>query len=424
MTEIQEGQVLEGSRDRYRVLEHLRDGRAGGVWRGERVSDGRPVALKTFRLSRPAELVELRQELHTLESLAASGLFPRLYDYSVDPQGRNGGFAALELFERSLQDLLEERPLTATESRRLLVQLADALAEMHRRALLHLDVKPGNVLVGDDRFVLADFGLSRPIGARAAVLPPSYGTPGYRAPEQAQGRPELFGVRTDLYGLGATVWAAISGRPLSFRDEPEDWTQLTGLPHVRSEAADVEADVAALVMRLLRTRDDLRPGSAREVAHRLENGSGLAITPCENLIDPGELRALIDELNHPLLRHVLLQMPRLRAARFSAGETLCAEGEYAWEAWILLSGVVRVVREDEPLAEIRAIGEIFGEIGALTGEPRTASLRAEEDVVALVLDGAELFDFLRLNPELAIQLVADLAERVTREVNRTHGDTP
>ena len=105
---------------------------------------------------------------------------------------------------------------------RLFAELADALEVVHAAGVLHLDVKPANVLVGaDGRPVLIDFGLS--VGGRAARLGVAdavvgdgalRGTPAFMAPEQAARAADRIGPATDLYGLGATLSAALAGRPV------------------------------------------------------------------------------------------------------------------------------------------------------------------------------------------------------------------
>lgn len=417
---LEAGTPLTGRRGAYEILEVMHVGRAGRVYRASRVEDGGLVAIKVFQLDRPSDARELEQELHALRELGAAPNLPSLLDWSLDPTQDGPGFAVLEYFPRgSLADQLAAgTPLAPAELMRLFEDLLSGLEALHTRngPLLHLDLKPANVLVGEGRYVLSDFGLSRPVGARAGILPPSYGTPGYRAPEQARAHPELFGVRTDLYGLGATMWSACCGRLLDARDEPTDWSPLYGLPPLHLVAPEVDEGLARVVMELLRARPALRPGTAREVRDRLHT-RGAKDALLESRLADGRraLRDALTDLTHPLLRHVLNVTPNLRVARYVEGDALCRVGDPSSHAFLLIRGLLEVERDGRRLALLESPGEIVGEIAALTGARRTASLIAREETVVAVFDGGELLDFLRLNPELAIQHVAALSERLARE---------
>ena len=119
---------------------------------------------------------------------------------------------------KSLQDSILEYNGSIPESyiRRIFSELLNGLREVHARKMLHLDIKPGNIYIRlDGSPVLLDFGSARQtFGSNKSKLPPSF-TPGFASPEQHNDR-ELLGPWSDVYSVGATMYACISrNTPLS-----------------------------------------------------------------------------------------------------------------------------------------------------------------------------------------------------------------
>ena len=117
-------------------------------------------------------------------------------------------YLVLDLIDgESLRHKVGDAPLPSREAARVVAQMARAIAAVHQRGFVHLDIKPDNVVVdGDGTAYLVDFGL--------AILPDVWsesrpgdgqfrGTPAFAAPEQAAGNAQAIGPRTDVFGLGA-----------------------------------------------------------------------------------------------------------------------------------------------------------------------------------------------------------------------------
>lgn len=173
----------------------------------------------------------------------------------------------------SLRELVETRgALPQDEALNLLAPVCDAVETVHRAGLLHGDIKPDNVVMGDDgRVVLLDFGLTRPAPSgsyHTTLLVPqsAQGTAGY-APLEQYSRVARTGIWSDVYALAATLWHLLSGEAPP--DAP-DRASGTALPDLRGINATVSAQTehalhAALSMDIL-----ARPQSAREFWNALQ----------------------------------------------------------------------------------------------------------------------------------------------------------
>jgi serine/threonine protein kinase len=114
---------------------------------------------------------------------------------------------------RTLRETLDAGgPLPVDEVTRVGLRLLDVLQATHRAGVVHLDVKPGNVHLCDDtRVVLTDFGIACTMDDAPAATDTFAGSPAYVAPERLDG--DEVGPAADLYSLGATLFAAVEGRP-------------------------------------------------------------------------------------------------------------------------------------------------------------------------------------------------------------------
>ena len=200
--------------DRYRVARAVGRGGMGTVWlcRDERL--GRDVALKQVGLLPGEQTVDVDRALREARTLAVLNHrnVVSVYD-TVDQQDRF--WLVMEYVPgRTLSELIaQDGPVPATRAAWIGAQVADGLAAAHARGIVHRDVKPGNILVTDDDVAkVSDFGIARKRGdlqlTRAGIIS---GTPAYFAPEVARG--DESGPAADVWALGATLYAAVEGRP-------------------------------------------------------------------------------------------------------------------------------------------------------------------------------------------------------------------
>lgn len=199
--------LLDG---RYRLGERLGAGGVAEVFAAVDVRLDRAVAIKLFRGDAADQLQRHEAEMRTLASLDHPSLVT-VFDAGVDPAA-DRPYLVMQLVDGStLQAELGSGALDALRVARYGAALADALAYVHARGLVHRDVKPANVLLSaDGRVHLADFGIARLVdSAHVTKTGDVLGTPAYFAPEQVAGEP--VGPPADIYALGLVLLECLTG---------------------------------------------------------------------------------------------------------------------------------------------------------------------------------------------------------------------
>jgi len=267
----------------YLVEAELSRGGMGAVYRARHEATGAERALKTLlpaglRLD-PEEAVRFRREAEALARLDHPHL---VRVHAADLDGPVPFLVQELLTGGSLAERLRTAgPLSPAEAARLVAALARAVDHAHAHGVLHRDLKPENVVFderGEPRVV--DFGVARRLGVRRLTQTGALvGTPAYMAPEQARGGKE-DDVRTDVYGLGAVLYAALTGRPPV--DAPGN--VLAALERVlqadptppRRLRPEVPAALERVCLRALAKRPAARPPTAAALADALEAALGPA----------------------------------------------------------------------------------------------------------------------------------------------------
>jgi len=198
----------------YRLREELGRGGMGVVYRAEDGRDGRVVALKVLLdTSADLELLErFRREATLLHRIQHPNLV-RVFELSMRPPRP---YAAFEYVEGETLEARVGRDgaLPWREAVQILTEVAAGLEAAHGKGLLHRDIKPENVLLAPGGAKLADFGMVRDASLESLTMTGALvGSPKYMAPELALGDKARWGPTTDVYGLSATLYFALTGKP-------------------------------------------------------------------------------------------------------------------------------------------------------------------------------------------------------------------
>jgi serine/threonine-protein kinase len=309
--------------DRYTRSRLHAIGGIGLVWLARDASLGRDVALKELRPERggrPEFLARFLREAQVTGQLEHPGIVP-IYELGRRPddqpfytmrfvRGRTLAEAVRGYHERRGRG--EAGRLELRELLTVFVALCQAVAYAHSRGVLHRDLKPPNVVLGDyGEVMLLDWGLAKVTGAADAdavsqQLPVTLegegshdktmagqvlGTPAYMAPEQAEGRLGLLDARTDVYGLGSVLYEVLCGQPPFAGDNPA--AVLRRVVHdpaapPRAVVPAVPRALEAACLKALAKQPGQRYGTAKELAEDVKRY--LADEPVSAYRDPWTTR--------------------------------------------------------------------------------------------------------------------------------------
>lgn len=208
----------------YRLVKEIGRGGQGVIYEAVQEDTKRKVAIKMLLLGRTSERQRIRfeREAEIAGSLRHPGLVT-IYESVQLSDGRRAmvmEFVEGQRLDRWVEGCRPRGPIGRETSRRLVAVMAevcDAVDHAHRHGVIHRDLKPGNIVVGDgDQPRVLDFGLARR-GERGeeAMLTKTgafEGTPAYSSPEQVTGDPDLVDSRTDVYTLGVILYELLTGR--------------------------------------------------------------------------------------------------------------------------------------------------------------------------------------------------------------------
>lgn len=309
----------------YELLAELGRGGMGVVYRARQRSLDREVALK-FIAAGMADSLQVARFMGEARA-AARLVHPNIVPvYEVGSVGDVHYFSMPLMEGESLEGRLQRGPMTAAALLDLAIPVCEAVDYAHRLGLLHLDLKPANILIdGRGEPLVADFGLARHVDESGGVAAQEVsGTPAFMAPEQILIQQYRLTAATDLYALGALLYRGLSGTSPHGQGDSEELIRraLAGrIRPLREVAPEVDADLEAVVMHCLELEPKHRYPSVRALMEDLRRvSSGLPVS----VRRPGPLERV---------RRWLAREPRLAVAAGVAFVAIAAGGSIAFAQW-------------------------------------------------------------------------------------------
>jgi serine/threonine-protein kinase len=291
-SELQVGQVLD---ERYKILDFINRGGMAWIYEALDCETGRSVALKVPLMrfeSDPGFYSRFQREENiglTLEHPYLLKMFPSGVDKSRP-------YIVMEYLEGQTlaARLRENRRLPENEAARIVSQICDGLDYLHRKGVVHRDLKPDNVMLCQDGTIrIMDFGIAKSDQARRLTFggfSATMGTPDYIAPEQVQGK--RGDARTDIYALGAMLYEMTTGFTPYDGDNPYVImnARLTGDPEApRTRNPGLSPEMEEIILHALERNPSKRFPSAGSMKEELNNYKQVALTERSQRLRPPQM---------------------------------------------------------------------------------------------------------------------------------------
>src|SRR6266478_10076989 len=261
----------------YEILDEIGRGGMGVIYLARQRHPNRTVAVKrvlNYHADSHETLMRFRREADAAASLDHPNVLP-IYEVSESEDGLpffSMKFATSGSLQHAASSL-RNKPRNSVE---LMAKVARAVEYAHGRGILHRDLKPGNILL-DERGepLVSDFGLAKWLDANKDLTKSltTFGTPGYIAPEQAEGASTDLTPAADVYSLGAILFDLLTGRPPFVGSNPLSVIRQASekpAPKLRSLACSLDRDLETICARCLERGPKARYRSAGDLAADLE----------------------------------------------------------------------------------------------------------------------------------------------------------
>lgn len=413
--------------DKYLFLEKIFSGGMGAIFKVQDQELRRPVAMKVIKPSLKNDEDIIR---HFVTEARITGLLEHpniipVHEIGLHP--KTGLYFTMKLARGEplihILDAIKQKKTDYVEKYHMfhLLQIfrkvCDALSFAHSFNIIHRDIKPHNIMVGEyGEVLLMDWGLAQFIGDQkggAQKLSDDMindlmdysigtettikGTPTYMAPEQVKGDPVYLDERTDIFLLGATLYHICTLEPpyqgdniyeILYKAENRDLIP----PEKRNPYIKVPREISNIIMKSMAFNKDDRYQTVRELSED------------------------IDDLMAGKWKHQ-------EKKYFNEGELLMLEGERGNEAYLILKGKVEVFKVKDGRKLVLGIlkeGDIVGEMALISQEKRSASVVAIEETEVAVLTKQLLSQNLKKIPPYIEKIVSTITQRLQEANERIH----
>jgi eukaryotic-like serine/threonine-protein kinase len=269
------GVVLNG---RYRITELLGEGGMGLVYRGERLQLGRPVAIKFLHspyAKSPKYMARFEREARAMSKLSHPYCVS-VIDFGVHDEP----YIVMDFVTgETLRDLMDRVRIAPQRALQIVRQILAGLSHAHGQGVIHRDIKPGNIMVGEatgvgDHVRIFDFGLAKlhdPAAEGDHSVATVIGTPAYMAPEQT--RAESIDARADLYAAGVLLYELLTGEKPFVGEDAYAVIRMqreTPAPLLRSRAEELSEELEQVVAKALTKDREQRYQTAAEFVTALD----------------------------------------------------------------------------------------------------------------------------------------------------------
>jgi len=262
----------------YRIVEEIARGGMGVVYLAQHLQISRQVAIKTVLIETNGDTETIERFSREAEAVARLNHPGIVTIYEV---GQHEGlpYIAMQYVDRGcLSNRMQEGPLSCNDALDIALRVSEAMSHAHENGIIHRDLKPANILLDSNRLpVVTDFGIAKYVESTKCELTRAgqpIGTPHYMPPEQADPTYGEVGGWSDVYSIGAMMYAMLTGRPPFQAATAIDviFQMLSNDPvPPRRLNSTVPATLEAIVLKCLQKQPKERYQSASELANDLKH---------------------------------------------------------------------------------------------------------------------------------------------------------
>ncbi len=436
-------EVLPARLGRYLLLDRIGAGSVGVVYEGLDRNNNKSVAVKVmqdksvqFSDADNADWVQQRRRF--FDEARACGRMRHRNILQIMDMGIEQGlcYIVTELVPKAttVGDLLAtQKRFSARQAATLIHHLAGALDHMHQRRVVHLDIKPENILLPESNLIsdlkLADFGIAHMAQTSGADNKPSeiLGSPRYMSPEQLQGH-EITPA-SDFFSLGVMAYEVLAGQHPFRASNIQSLCRKIISADPAIALIDINPDIPPMLLEVVNScmsKDPAkRPASGRQIVEKLapelfglgEYDGGTSST--SNLVDSMRNLDFFSEFDGEELDQIA---DICLIDEYSPGGDIIEEGTINDSFFVIINGDVLVRQGDTELGRLKA-GHCFGEMGYLTSIKRTATVLAVRKTTVIKFN-VDLVSQLPQSTQLKfsrsfIRLLVNRLAQTTRQLTST-----